>query len=114
MIQYFEVVEWKNDEFRIFQTVGSSKIKIRFYWSKTLSPNTGSDNHRLKFSASKKSIWIEKDGNYYDVDNNKKVSQLWPKEIQSEIKEWLKTNNIKIQRANDVEIERLANYLSEL
>ena len=110
--KYFEVQEWEGNSYRIFQVFGDDSLKILIHWTKTLNAGTGSQNNRSKFSNLKKRLWLYIDGDYHPIKNNKTlISHLSPDQ-QALVKEWLKKNKIKIQKADDEEFQMIIDYLA--
>lgn len=111
--KYFEVHVWLNG-YRIFQTFGINELKILLYWTRTLNAGTGSESSRSRFSSLKKRIWLFREGSYYAVKNNKTLRKLYTDEQQLILKKWQKKNKIKIQKADDEQLQMIIDYLTGL
>ena len=110
---YFEVMVGPNNDFRIFQTFNFNNNKILIYWMKNLKANTGSVYYRFRFTNLEKQMWLLLNDHYYKVNNNKTFISSFPSDQQSTIKAWLKENKIKIQKADNLELDLLSNYLKK-
>lgn len=112
--KYFEVLPWEDDSKKIFQVFGNEGCKILIEWNKSLSTKSYSGNYNRKFSDLKKKVWFLKNGEYHAVKNNRSFIELFEIEKQDDIEKWLKSNRIKIQKADDASLQMLAEYCSQL
>lgn len=109
---YFEVMIGPNKDYKIFQTFNFNDNKILIYWMKNLKVNTGSVYYRYRFTNLEKQMWLLLNDHYFKINNNKSFIRSFPSEQQKSIKAWLKENKIKIQKADNLELELISNYLS--
>ena len=111
--RYFEVLPWEDSKM-IFQVFGVEKCKILIKWSKSLSIKSQTGSYQRKFSDLKKQTWVYIEGEYYPFKKNKSFIKLFGYEQQDDIEKWLKSNRVKIQKADDVSLQKLAQYCSQL
>ncbi len=112
--KYFEVLPWQNEGYRIFQVIENKDYKILIHYTRSLNGGTGSENNRSKFSNLKKRTWLYKEDNYFVIKNNKALIKLYPLDSQSDLKRWLKSSGMKIQKADDAGLQTIVDYLSTL
>lgn len=110
---YFEMLLDEDNNYRIFQSFPFNNAKILIYWKKNLTKNTGAVYYDYRFTEMEKQIFLLVDGHYIKIKNNKKFADQFPDEERTNIQKWLKTNKIKIQKADNSELELLSKYLSE-
>jgi hypothetical protein len=111
---YFEVIQGPDEDYKIYQTFNFNNNKILIYWMKNLILNSGSVYYRYRFTKLDKQMWLLLDGNYRKVNNNKSFLNSFPDDKKLAIKNWLKKNKLKIQKADSSELELFSNYLKEL
>jgi hypothetical protein len=110
--KYFEIIEWSDNTYKIFQVISSGEYKLLIFWYKILVNGAQAINNQQRFSDLKSKIWMLKDDDYYPIKNNKSIITLFQPEQQPEIKKWLKSNGVKVQKADDKDLQMLINYLS--
>jgi len=112
--KYFKLIAWDDSTRRIFQQIGENDIQILIYWFKELNAISSTDNYNYQFTDAKKQIWILKEGDFHQVTNNKNFHKLFPAEKQTELKKWMKSQRIKIQKSGDINLDLLIKYCENL
>ncbi|NOR86099.1 MAG: hypothetical protein GQ527_00675 [Bacteroidales bacterium] len=110
--KYFELRNWEDSTYRIFQVIGEQDCKILIHWTKELKPITTTDSYQYQFSKVNRFLWIWKDNEYHAITNNKSFLKLFSDEEQLSIKKWLKSKRIKIQKTEDYNLLLLTQYIN--
>ena len=112
--KYFQLLKMPDSSLKIFQIIGKSKTPILVYWKKSMNTTTSTSIYDYKFTKAKKSIWFIKDHQFYPIIKNKSLIKLFDKDQAIALKKWLKSQNIRIQKASDWQLQELSEYLYSL
>ncbi len=111
---YFQLMSMPDSSIKIFQVIGKSKFPILIYWKKNMITTTSTSIYDYKFTEPKRDIWLVKDHQFYPITKNKSLLKLFDKEQAIVLKKWLKSQNIRIQKAKDWQLQKLSEYLYAL
>jgi hypothetical protein len=103
---------------RFYQVVfDTDKLKCLYYWSKHVQEtgNGGnSDYYYYVFSDSERKGYLFIDGSFELYRNNRSFNDLFPQEVRPKIKQYLKTNYIKVSKSSDEKMKELLTYCQSL
>ena len=93
----------------------SAKLSCFYYWYKVLD-ETGRIGDRIsyKFSESRRKNFLKFDDSFERYTNNKSFIKLFPSKIKPDIKQYIKTNHIKVNKSNIDEVKELLEYCNSL
>lgn len=103
---------------RFYQVVfDTEKLKCLFYWSKQVRVTTNSGNHdyfRHKFTESERKSYLELNRPFEKFTNNSSFIDLFPQETKVLVRQYIKTNHIKVAKSSDQRITELLTYCNSL
>lgn len=97
----------------IYQVIGNSKNRIYIYHYKNLLKKSSTDGLVYYFTSRKTNYYLKsKDGLEY-FKNRRTFLKLFDRKYKSEIKKFLKSNSIKVKKADDKEFEMIINFVED-
>ncbi len=111
---HFEIATLPGLPPRIYQIIGTGNQQFYIYWSKKLVANTLQNSKDYSFSLPYREIFYKNGRNISLVSGNRSLLKLVDPAHQNEVKKWLRTEKIKVQKANDAQLLRLTQFLQQL
>lgn len=103
---------------RFYQVVfDTEKLKCLYYWSKQVEviANSGNLNYyRHEFTDSEKKSYLKLNGSFEEYTNNRSFTDLFPQETKVMVRQYIKTNHIKVAKSSDEKITELLTYCNNL
>jgi hypothetical protein len=97
---------------RFYQVVfDTEKLKCLYYWFKQRG-----DSNKLNYSGyneftdSEKESYVILDGSLKNYKNNRSFTELFPNEIKARVREYIRSNHIKVAKSSDEKIKELLTY----
>lgn len=97
-----------------FQLVSSGYISCYLRWEKRLNRSTSTGNTRYKYSKQSREIYLQMEGQLYDVRSRSSFTGMFDEAYQKEIKDFLRREKIRFRNASDETLGRLMNFCIEL
>ena len=110
----FQLMKMPDSSLKIFQVIGKDQFPILVYWTKSMNTASSTSIYDYQFTKTKRSLWLVKDHLFYSIKKNKSLIKLFGKDQSMRLKKWLKRQNIRIQIANDQQLQLLSEYLNAL
>ena len=101
----FQRLKLEEDSEKFYQVLGGGSLIWYIHWSKNLVPVSGDSRFIEEFTAPKRSYLLELDGSIYPFSNKKSFVQLFPKNLQKDLKKLIKSNQIQIRSASSEQLE---------
>jgi hypothetical protein len=93
----------------------TEKLKCLYYWFKQIhDTSNGGNSGSTDFSDSEKRNYLKIDGLFKKFKNNRSFTELFPKEIKGSVRQYIKTNHIKVTKSSDERITELLTYCNSL
>jgi hypothetical protein len=103
---------------KFYQVVfDTDKLKCLYHWSKQVqeTSNGGNSNYYyFEFTDSERKSYLFLDGSFQLYRNNRTFTDLFPQEIRPGVRQYLKSNRIKVTKDGDVTIKELLTYCQSL
>jgi hypothetical protein len=101
---------------RFYQVVfETEKLICLYYWFKQIhDTSNGGNSSSTDFTDSEKKNYLKIDGSFEKYKNNRSFTELFPKEIKSRVRQYLKTNHIKVTKSSDEKMTGLLTYCNSL
>ena len=112
--KYFEVLPWQDSSLRIFQHMGSEHLYFSVFWYKEMETTTSEDLYDYQFTEPKRELWLVIDQQWHLIQNNKSFRVLFPSAHQPQLRRWMKSHRVRIQRADDESLYILLKYCEKL
>lgn len=109
-----KIFETFDAENKIFQSIGNGKLKIYYSWQKIIEFKSGSDYRNYKFSKPIIKRYIRINDKLLKYKNNRSFLRCFNIENKNKIKDYIKANKIKVQKASDRKIHNLITYCNSL
>lgn len=101
----FKSLKLEEGPAKYYQVLGGDRMIWYIHWSKNLVPKSGDPRFVEEFTAPKRSYLLELDGSIYPFSSKKSFIQLFPKELQKDLKKLIKSNQIQIRTASTEQLE---------
>jgi len=108
--KYFEVLPWQDSSLRIFQHLGNDHLYFSIFWYKEMETTTSEDLYDYQFTEPKRELWLVIDQQWHLIQNNKSFRVLFPSDIQPQLRKWMKSHRIRMQKAGDESLIELLKY----
>jgi hypothetical protein len=103
---------------RFYQVVfDSDKLKCLYHWSKQAMETASSGNYKyyhFEFTDSKKKSYLNIGGSFELYRNNKTFTGLFPQDIQSSVRHYIKSNHLNVSKSTDEKMVELLKYCVSL
>jgi len=99
---------------RFYQVLGSGSMMIFYHWEKKLESENDYIGYTYYHFKTLKESYVFIDNTLKLYKNNKSFVQIFSKEKQSLIKDYLKQNKINVKTSSDQTMNELINYCSKL
>ncbi len=103
---------------RFYQVVfDTEKLECLYYWSKQVQETDNGGNlsyYRHEFTDSKKKSYLKLNGSFENYTNNRSFTDLFPHDTKAMVRQYIKTNHIKIAKSSDEKIAELLTYCNYL
>ena len=110
----FRLIKMPDSTLRIFQVIGKNHNLILIHWTKRMNTTSTASTYDYQFTSAKKQLWILKNHQLYPLKKNKSLIKLFEKEQAADLKKWLNSRRIRIQKANDQQLLYVSEYLNSL
>lgn len=110
----FQIFQQEDQSYKIYHIIGAKSTKIYLFWYKNLETIQASSSYKHEFTEAKREFHLLKEEQLIPINNNKNLRHCYPKKLQADIKKWMKTHGIKLQKANDGQLLELCQYLDSL
>jgi hypothetical protein len=114
---YFSKYDFQGEP-RFYQVVfDSDKLKCLYHWSKQALETASGGNYKyyhFEFTDSKRKSYLNIDGSFELYRNNKTFTGLFPKDIKSNVRHYMKVNHINVSKSTDQKMFELLNYCTSL
>jgi hypothetical protein len=101
-----------------FQVIfDAEKLKCLYYWSKQIhktSDGGNSSSYYYEFTDDEKKNYLKINGLYENYRDNRSFTELFPHEIKALVRQYIKTNHIKIVKSSDEKIREVLTYCNSL
>jgi len=104
--RYFETRP--GEDFTFEQVIGTGNVKVLYRWKKSLVPSNV--NKAFAFSKAVKDRYIEVNGQVNIFRNNRDFIKSFPDVYQLEIRDYIKANKIKVNKATDPAMHDLTEF----
>jgi hypothetical protein len=115
--RHFSKLDFQGEP-RYYQVVfDSDNLKCLYHWSKQAMESAGSENYRYlhyEFTVDKKRSFLYINGSYEPYSKNSSFIDLFPADIRSGIRHFMKANRIKVSRCSDERMTELMTYCNTL
>jgi hypothetical protein len=115
--RYFSKKDFQGEP-QFYQVVfDTDKLKCLYHWSKKTMETAGSENYsyfHYEFTASNKRSFLYLNGSFEPYKKNRSFIELFPEDIRSSIRHFLKANRIKVSGSSDERMFELMTYCSTL
>jgi hypothetical protein len=113
--KFFSKYNFQNEP-RFYQVVfETEKLKCLYYWFKEKHDSNKSNYFGYnEFTESEKEKFLTLDGSFKKYKNNRSFTELFPVEIRTLVKEYLKNDHINVARSSDEKIKELLSYCNSL
>jgi hypothetical protein len=103
---------------RFYQVVfDSDKLKCLYNWSKQALETASSGNYEyyhFEFTGSKRKSYLNIEGSFELYRNNKTFTALFPNDMQSSLRHYMKVNHINVSKCTDEKMIELLKYCTSL
>lgn len=103
---------------KFYQVVfDTEKLKCLYYWSKQVNVTANSGNldyYRHKFTDSEKKSYLGLNQSFEKFTNNRSFVNLFSPGIKVMVRQYIKTNHIKVAKSSDQKITELLTYCNSL
>jgi hypothetical protein len=101
---------------RYYQVIfDSKKLKCLYYWSKHMLDTDDGDRFiTYEFSGSKRINYLILNDSLMNYRNNRSFIEIFPKEIKSRIRHYIKDHHVKAAKSSDEVISELITYCNSL
>ncbi len=108
----FRKITFTGSEPAFYQVVSDEgELQCYYSWYKERNEIIKDDDTKLfSFSDSKRKLFIFKDGILSRYHNNSSFIRLFPDDIKSQVRRYMKTNDLKVNKASDEQIRELINF----
>ena len=96
-----------------YQVLGNDEARFLYLWRKDFKVEQGTGKGVFTFSTPKKSAFLMSHGEVMPFSGNRSLLKLFQEGERTGIKNYLKTNNLRVKTASDKEMADLANYISQ-
>lgn len=110
----FRLESFKNYDRSIFQVIGKKNVQILFAWKKEYKLNSTQSTSTYLFTEPTKVSYIKINDNIVRFKNNRSFIKSFNSSVQSNIKQYLKTNKISISSASTETLVSLVNYCNNI
>ncbi len=113
--KFFTKQTFQNDQ-QFYQVIfDSEKLRCLYYWYKLRSDSDHKTNYNsYEFSDSRKKTFLLLNDEYVRYRDNRSFANLFPGEIKSEIRKYIKANGIKVAKSSDSDIIELISYCNSM
>ncbi len=98
----------------IYQVIESGDVKVLYHFQKELNLENVTSTPVYAFSMPKRFSSVEINGKNFAYEKNRDFVNAFNENIQVNIKNYLKTNKIKVKKSSDITINSLVNYCNTL
>ena len=114
--QQFKKLTFNDNTQQFFEVVAETdQISCYYSWYKTRSETQNDKNFRIfSFSEQRHKDYLYFDGKFYRYKNNKSFLKLLPEEIRAEVKSYLKTERISVNKSVTFDIQNLIHFVEAL
>jgi hypothetical protein len=102
---FFEKLKLEGEQEQFYQVLGEGRMVWYIRWEKKLEAVSGDSRYYEKYSSPRRSYLLELDASIHPFNNKKSFVQLFPKDIQKDMKKLIKNNNIKIRTTSTEQLE---------
>jgi hypothetical protein len=103
---------------KFYQVVyDSEKIKCMYYWYKEMNETDNGGNstyYYSEFTDSRKRNYLKLNGSVERYTYNRSFTELFPQEIKARVRQYIKTNHIKVAKSSDEKMTVLLTYCNSL
>jgi len=103
---------------RFYQVVfDTEKLKCLYYWSKQVQETDNGVNlsyYHHEFTDGEKKSYLKLNGSFEKYTNNRSFTDLFPQETKVMVRQYIKTNHIKVAKSSDEKLAELLTYCSYL
>ncbi|MBN2520760.1 MAG: hypothetical protein JXB17_09670 [Bacteroidales bacterium] len=99
---------------KYFQVISNSTIKCYYLWYKEIRNTSWSIDSYYEYSDQRKKTYLLINGELLRYRGNISFIKLFPKKKQEYIKQYIKTNAIKLKKASDKTVNELIIYCENL
>jgi hypothetical protein len=99
---------------RICQVIGEGPCRVLYHWKKELKLDTGTNPVSYTFSLPRRDSFVSGEGAVKPYRGQGSFIALFPPEHKTVIKNYLRENKIKVNKASDQVMARLTEFIGEL
>lgn len=103
---------------RFYQVVyDSDKLKCLYHWSKQALETASSGNYKyyhFEFTENKRKSYLNTEGSFGLYRNKKTFISLFPHDMQSSIRHYMKVNHVNVSKTTDEKMIELLKYCNSL
>ncbi len=102
---FFEKLELEEEQEQFYQVIGEGRMVWYIRWKKKLVPVSGDSRFIEEYTSPKRSYLLKLDGSIHQFNSQKSFVQIFPKDVQKDLKKLIKSNNIRIRAASTEQLE---------
>ena len=102
---YFERLELEEGKPRFYQVLGQDIMVWYIHWERNLVPKSGDVRFIEEYTSPKRTYLLKLNGELHPFSSKKSFVQLFPKDIQKDMKKLIKSNQIQIRSASPEQLE---------
>lgn len=110
----FEVSRLADSSPKIYRVVSAGKLKVLYHYTKDLVLGSGVSAMNMRFTSPVRYSYLYKDNRLLRYTGNKTFISLFPKTEQTELRRFMRKNNINVKKADDKHISYLLEYCNKL
>ena len=103
---------------RFYQVVfDADRLECLYHWTKQVIGTGSSGNlnyYHHEFTDSRKKCYLKLNGSFEKYTNNRVFTDLFPQETRGMVRQYIKTNHIKVTKSSDEKIAGLLTYCNSL
>jgi hypothetical protein len=110
--QTFEYLDIKNNP-QFYQVLGDGKMKILYYWRKSLDVDLAIGSYYLLFSSPIRESFLLMNGQMQPFHSKQGLLRLLEPQKRDEVKRFMRKNKVRLNKATDKEITDLINFIDQ-
>ena len=112
--RYFEFLTIPEKPKRIYQVIRTGELGVLFYWYKKLKLDMTYGSDKYEFSLPSRDSYIQIEDECFEFRNNKTFAAAFEADSRDEIRKYIKSNHIRIQKASDRSLAELLKFCETL
>lgn len=104
----------KDHDPRFFQVLGDGRLKILYYWQKSLNLDGTIGATKYSFTTARRDFYLLIDGQLKPFGTRRGLIRIFDPGRRQEIKNYLRKNRINLKTASDPEMVKMINFIGNL